>query len=80
MTDIPSTVWGREIVFHRFTYTQFPKIFVYFLDYFGVYFLTRVFLAYFSRVICMQYGGFTRKKHACNAAIPAACAVRLNFN
>ena len=23
----------------------------------------------------MQYGGFTGKKHACNAAIPVACTV-----
>ena len=26
-------------------------------------------------MISMQYGGFTGKKHACNAAIPVACAV-----
>ena len=59
-------------------YTQ--STFVYFLEYFGLYFLTRVFLAYFSRVICVQYRGFTRKKRECNVAIPAECTVRLNFN
>lgn len=38
-------------------------------------FLTRLFCACISFVICVQYGGFTGKKHACNAAIPVACAV-----
>ena len=32
-------------------------------------------LRVFSRVICVQNGSFTRKKHTCNAAMPVACTV-----
>ena len=53
-------------------YSQFPKICVYFVVYF---FFTRVFRECISRVICVQNGRFTRKKHTCNAAIPVACTV-----
>ena len=58
-------------------YTQIFLICVYFLVYFCVYIFTRVFHVCFSRGICMQFGGFSRMKHACNAAMPAAwtCAV-----
>ena len=44
-------------------YTQFPKICVYFLVYFCMYFFTRVFRECISRVICV------------NAVMPVACAV-----
>ena len=40
-----------------------------------VFFFTRVFRECISRVICVQNGRFTRKKHTCNAAIPVACTV-----
>ena len=44
---------------------------------FCLYFFTRLFCAAcISCVICVQLGGFTRKKHACNAAMPVvACTV-----
>ena len=48
---------------------------MYILVYFCVYIFTQVFHACFSRGICMQYGGFPRMKHACNAAMPIACTV-----
>ena len=38
-------------------------------------FFTQVFHVCFPRGICMQYGGFPRMKHACNAAMPMACTV-----
>lgn len=38
-------------------------------------FFKRLFRAYISYVIFVQYGGFTGNKHAFNAAIPMACAV-----
>ena len=40
-----------------------------------VFFFTCVFRECISRVICVQNGRFTRKKHTCNAAIPVACTV-----
>ena len=40
-------------------------------------FFTRVSHACFSRGICVQYGGFPRMKHACNAAMPVASTVVL---
>ena len=42
---------------------------------FCVFFFTCLFRACITCVISMQYGGFAGKKHACNAAIPVACAV-----
>ena len=42
---------------------------------FCVFFFTCLFRACITCVISMQYGRFTGKKHACNAAIPVACAV-----
>ena len=56
-------------------YTQIFLICVYFCMYFCVYFFTRVFHMCFSHGICVQYGGFPRMKHACNAAMPMACTV-----
>ena len=54
-------------------WTQFPKISMYFHVYFGAYFFTSVFRTCISHVVSMQYGRFTHKKHACNAAMPMAC-------
>ena len=43
--------------------------------YLCVYIFTRVFHACSSRGICVQYGGFPRMKHACNATMAVACTV-----
>lgn len=77
--------WGQEIVVWHFTdfsqrwkllitcslgvkfYTQFPN--------FVCILFTCLFRACISCVIYVQFGGFTGKKHTCNAAIPVACAV-----
>ena len=88
MTDTPSKYGlrarDRRSSLHKFhpTCKILPTISENFLEYFVLYFLTRVFLAYFSSVICVQYGGFPREKRGCNAAIPAAspCTIGLNFN
>ena len=40
---------------------------------------TQVFHASFSCGICVQYGGFLRMKHPCNAAMPVACTVSLPY-
>ena len=40
-----------------------------------VFFFTCVFRECISRVICVQNGRFTRKKHTCNAAMPVASTV-----
>ena len=50
---------------------------MYFLMYLCVYIFTRVFHECLSRGICVQRAGFPRMKHACNAAIPVACTVRV---
>lgn len=70
MTDIQNRIWRREIVIHRFT--DFSKILhsvsknlrIFFM-YFRMHFFICMFCACVFRVIFMQYGGFTRKKHAC---------------
>ena len=56
-------------------YTQIFLICVHFLVYLCMYIFTQVFHECFSRGICVQYGGFPRMKHACNAAMPVACTV-----
>ena len=40
-------------------------------------FFSRVFSTCQLSVNCMQYGVFSRRKHLCNADIPAACTVLL---
>ena len=44
-----------------------------------MYIFTRVFNECFSCGICVQYGGFSRMKHPCNAAMPVACTVSLQY-
>ena len=48
---------------------------MYFLVYSCVDFFTHLFRACFSGGIGVQYGGFPCRKHACNAAMSAACTV-----
>ena len=43
--------------------------------YFCMHFFICMFCACVFHVICTQYGGFTRKKYACNATIPVASTV-----
>ena len=54
-------------------YTQFPKICAYFFMYFRMDFFICMFCACVFHAICMQYGGFTRKKHAC--LLPHFCVI-----
>ena len=59
---------------------QIFLICVCFLVYLCMYIFTQVFHECFSREICVQYGGFSRMKHACNGAMPVACLYHYNIN
>ena len=55
-------------------HANFPNLRVFSRVFLHIFF-TQVFHVCFPRGICMQYGGFPRMKHACNAAMPMACTV-----
>lgn len=78
MTDIQNMIWRQQIVVHRFT--DFSKILhsvsknlrIFFHVFLHAFFVC-MFCACVFHVICMQYGGFTRKKHAC--LLPHFCVI-----